>query len=156
MNTYSPIATVEDYLCSARDQATMTDDDAQLIEAVIAYVKASVGNTTWTLGPCHNDFHYHNIIVDDTARLWAVDSENVDLGDPMWDLAYLSVNLEMEPLGLAEVYGSTEEDRNRLGAYYPLAIAHCATWSITHGQLWFQHYWFDYGSAGTTSPLCAL
>ncbi|RKK66776.1 hypothetical protein BFJ69_g15099 [Fusarium oxysporum] len=140
MNIYSPIATVEDYLCLARDQATMTDDDTQLIEAVIAYVKASVGDTTSTLAPCHNDFHCHNIIVDGTARLWAIDLENVDLGDPMWDLAYLSVNLEMEPLGLAEVYGSMKEDRNRLGAYYLLAIAHCATWSITHGQLWFQHY----------------
>ena len=74
-------------------------------------------------------------------KLLAIDFEDCDLGDPMWDLAYLTVNLGMEatPLALADLYGAEVDERRRLQAYIPLAMAHCATWAGVHAGPWVQH-----------------
>lgn len=74
---------------------------------------------------------------------WRIDFEACDLGDPMWDLAYLIVNLELEhhPYKLADLYGVTPHERVRVGAYIQLALAHCATWAAMRGGgPWVQHY----------------
>ena len=75
------------------------------------------------------------------GRLLAIDFEDCDLGDPMWDLAYLTVNLEFEgtPLALADLYGADGDERRRPRAYVPLAMAHCATWAGVQAGLWVQH-----------------
>ena len=74
-------------------------------------------------------------------KLLAIDFEDRDLGDPTWDLAYLTLNLELEgrPLALADLYGADGEERRRLQAYVPLALAHCATWAGVQAGLWVQH-----------------
>ena len=59
----------------------------------------------------------------------------------MWDLAYLIVNLEMEetPRLLLELYATSEDEGDRVHAYIPLAMAHCATWAAVRGGVWTQH-----------------
>ena len=76
----------------------------------------------------------------------------------MWDLAYLTATPELERFELAELYGCTAEERDRLECYYFLAIAHCATWRAIHGPMWVEHYhdcvarlrktWIDHGLEG--------
>lgn len=59
----------------------------------------------------------------------------------MWDLAYLTVNLELErePFSLLHLYGADAEEGRRVLAYLPLAMAHCAMWAALHGGVWAQH-----------------
>lgn len=144
MKRYDPMKIVRDHLVSVREGNTMRPKDARLIEAIIYNTEEQVKGHSWT--PCHNDFHSHNVMLrhasrDDPQSLLAIDFEACDLGDPMWDLAYLTVNLELErdPYSLEHLYGASAEDRRRLRAYVPLAMAHCATWAALHGESWAQH-----------------
>ena len=75
------------------------------------------------------------------GKLLAIDFEDCDLGDPMWDLAYLTVNLEFEgtPLALADLYGADMDEQRRLRAYVPLAMAHCVTWAGVQAGMWVRH-----------------
>ena len=146
MGKYDAITTVICYLKRAEACGGIKKRDARLINNIILDTPFYVKNHPWT--PCHNDFHSQNIILrrdgedggDDS--LVAIDFEDCDLGDPMWDLAYLTVNLEMEfDSGLLErLYGVSDDERQRLRAYIPLAMAHCATWAAFHGEVWAQHY----------------
>lgn len=78
---------------------------------------------------------------DSKESLLAIYFEDCDLGVSMWDLAYLTVNLELElaPCSLDEMYGANTEKRRRVRAYVPLAMAHCATWAALHGRPWVKH-----------------
>ncbi|KAL9078856.1 MAG: hypothetical protein Q9157_002226 [Trypethelium eluteriae] len=143
MCIYNPITVVEEYLESAKGMTAMPLEDIQLVETVLDDVRREIGQIHShpdLLVPCHNDFHSHNIIVehDGNHRHMAIDFENADLGDPMWDLAYFTVNLELErePLALASAYSTTMEERRRLSAHCLMAIAHCATWSAIQGAPW--------------------
>ena len=130
-----------------RTHAIMAPTEVRLIEEIVSRTKEMVKEHPWVL--CHNDFHCHNIFLQQPVaaggtieHLMAIDFEECDLGDPMWDLAYLIVNLEMEhhPHRLADLYGATSHERVRVGAYIPLALAHCATWAALRGGAWVQHY----------------
>ncbi|KAL9088209.1 MAG: hypothetical protein Q9165_006336 [Trypethelium subeluteriae] len=146
MRVYSPITVVEEYLDAAKSMDSMPHEDIQLVETVLEDTRREIGQIHSypdLLVPCHNDFHSHNIILgsDGNDQYMAIDFENTDLGDPMWDLAYLTVNLDLErePLALADAYHTTTEERRRLNAYCLLAITHCATWSAIHGAPWVKH-----------------
>lgn len=144
MRRYDPVEIVRKHLECVKERNTMRPGDVRLVEGIIHDTREKVKDHPWM--PCHNDFHSHNVMLarasrGDAERLFAIDFEDCDLGDPMWDLAYLTVNLELEqrPYSLERLYGASAEDRQRLRAYVPLAMAHCATWAALHGELWVQH-----------------
>ena len=64
-----------------------------------------------------------------------IDFEQLNLADPMWDFAYLAVNLELEKdfSAWGHLYGASMEESQRVGAYIPLAMVHCATWTALQG-----------------------
>ncbi|KAI4231009.1 MAG: hypothetical protein LQ349_005893 [Xanthoria aureola] len=149
MRRYDPMNSVSTMLEAVKRTHAMAPTEVRLIEEIVASTKEMVKDHPWVL--CHNDFHSHNIFLQPTAEsttdsctehLVAIDFEECDLGDPMWDLAYLIVNLELEhhPYKLADLYGTTLYERLRVGAYIPLALAHCATWAALRGGPWVQHY----------------
>ena len=145
MRMYDPIEVVKQQTESVRKRNTMQQKDIRLIEVILYDVAENVKGHPWM--PCHNDFHSHNVMLRRASgskpeRLLAIDFEDCNLGDPMWDLAYLAVNLEMEQetYALACLYRATAEDERRIRAYVPLAMAHCATWTALHGEAWGQHH----------------
>lgn len=145
MRKYDPIEVVKQQIECAKERNTMQPKDIRFIEDILHYVAENVKGRPWM--PCHNDFHSHNVMlrrasVNSPERLLAIDFEDCNLGDPMWDLAYLAVNLEMEQesYSLACLYGATAEDEQRIRAYVPLAMAHCATWTALRGEAWGQHH----------------
>jgi thiamine kinase-like enzyme len=140
MKHYSPIHAVQSYVDEAKRQASMTLDEVCLVDAVLSHSKNVLFATPTIHVPCHNDYHSQNVMLDEKGQLWAIDFENCDLGDPMWDLAYLTLNLRLKPLDLADQYGCTVEEKSRLPMQYLVAIAHCATWSAIHGPQWATHY----------------
>lgn len=143
---YDPMNSVTTMLEAVKaSHAIMAPTEVRLIEEIVCSTAEMVKDHPWVL--CHNDFHSHNIFSQPAAggypeHLMAIDFEECDLGDPMWDLAYLIVNLELEhhPYRLADLYGATSHERVRVGAYIPLALAHCATWAALRGGAWVQHY----------------
>ena len=145
MGMYDPIEVVKQQLEYVMKRKTMQLKDIRLMEVVLHNVAENVKGHPWV--PCHNDFHSHNVMLrrpsgSKPERLLAIDFEDCNLGDPMWDLAYLAVNLEMEQetYSLARLYRATAEDERRFRAYVPLALAHCATWTALHGEAWGQHH----------------
>ena len=74
-------------------------------------------------------------------RLVAIDFEDCDLGDPMWDLAYLATNLELEQQVslLEDLNAAHADEKRRARAYIPLAMVHCATCAALHGEMWAQN-----------------
>jgi aminoglycoside phosphotransferase (APT) family kinase protein len=139
MKRYDPMEVVRENLSLVKERNAMRSDDIRLVESVIRNAEQQVIDHPWM--PCHNDFHSHNVMLDNTERMLAIDFEDCDLGDPMWDLAYLTANLELEldPSSLEDLYGASGEDRRRVRAYVPLALAHYATWAALHGGVWTQH-----------------
>lgn len=141
---YDPMNSVSTMLEGVKHRLAMAPTEVRLIEDIVSRTKEMVKDHPWVL--CHNDFHCHDIFLQPAAagtreHLMAIDFEECDLGDPMWDLAYLIVNLELEhhPYRLADLYGATLYERLRVGAYIPLALAYCATWAALRGGPWFQH-----------------
>ena len=145
MRMYDPIEVVTQQIRCVKKRNFMQPKGIRLIEGILHDVVENVKGHPWM--PCHNDFHSHNVMLgrasgNSPEYLLAIDFEDCNLGDPMWDLAYLAVNLEMEqePYSLACLYGATAEDERRIRAYIPLAMAHCATWTALHGDVWGQHH----------------
>ena len=144
MHLYDPVAVVAGYLEEVKGQRTMPPEDIQLVQTVLQRTKAAVKGHPKT--PCHNDFHCQNIMLTQTpsggSDLTAIDFENCGMGDPMWDVAYLTVNLGLQetPLALANLYGVNEFGCKRVQAYVFLAMCHCATWAATRGEAWRAHH----------------
>ncbi|TAQ86120.1 hypothetical protein B7494_g5550 [Chlorociboria aeruginascens] len=138
MRAYHAPMMVKDMLHAAHKQNTLECDDEQFLSNLISWTSTRVGDRPQAhlQVPCHNDFHSHNIMLDVRGTLWAIDFEDCNFGDPMWDLGYLTANLMLEPLDLADMYGCDAEERGRLEAYYYLAIGHYALWSAIRGPLW--------------------
>ncbi|MCJ1457684.1 hypothetical protein MMC28_008053 [Mycoblastus sanguinarius] len=144
MKRYDPLKIVRQQLECVKACKAMPTNDIGFIEGIHNGTAENIKDHPWV--PCHNDFHSHNVMLvrtdrDDTESLFAIDFEDCDLGDPMWDLAYLTVNLVMErkPYALEYLYGAGAEGRRRIRAYVPLALTHCATWAALHGVAWAQH-----------------
>ena len=148
MRRYDPLVVVKRYLecLKTEGEKRISNEDRLLIESVLRKYESEVKDGgEYPLVPCHNDFHSHNIMLRHATtsgeKLLVIDFEDCNLGDPMWDLAYLTVNLEFEgtPLALADLYGADADERQRLRAYVPLAMAHCATWAGVQAGLWDRH-----------------
>lgn len=144
MQKYDPVAVVTGYLDRVKSQNTMSPEDIKLVETILQRTKTAVkGHPT---APCHNDFHCQNIMLTQASsggsELTAIDFENCGIGDPMWDIAYLTVNLGLEqtPLVLADLYGVNDFGCARVRAYVLLAMAHCATRAATRGEPWKVHH----------------
>ncbi|KAL8889348.1 MAG: hypothetical protein Q9215_003377 [Flavoplaca cf. flavocitrina] len=143
---YDPVGVVKNQLESVKSSKAMESNDVILIEKIISNTANMVKGHSWVL--CHNDFHSHNIFLQPAEtrfradKLMAIDFEESDLGDPMWDLAYLIVNLELEqaPHPMETLYGVTSDEQLRVRAYVPLALAHCAIWAAERGGAWVQHF----------------
>ena len=143
MQQYDPVAAVAGYLDRVKNQNTMSPEDIKLVEMVLQWTKTAVKGHPKT--PCHNDFHCQNIMLTQTpsrgSELTAIDFENCGMGDPMWDVASLTVNLGLQetPLALANLYGVNDFGCRRVRAYVLLAMCHCATWAATRGEAWKAH-----------------
>lgn len=144
MQQYDPMTVVAGYLDQVKRQNTMSPEDIKLVETVLQRTKTAVKGHPKT--PCHNDFHCQNIMMTQTSsggsELTAIDFENCGMGDPMWDVAYLTVNLGLQetPLVLANLYGVNDFGCTRVRAYVLLAMCHCATWAATRGEAWRAHH----------------
>ncbi|KAL8789299.1 MAG: hypothetical protein Q9213_001222 [Squamulea squamosa] len=139
MRKFDPTEIVKGQLDSVKAIYAMGAEEIRLVENIIYNAIKVVQGHPWV--PCHNDFHSHNIFLQPSGRMMAIDFEDCDLGDPMWDLAYLIVNLELEGVSseVEDLYGVTMRERRRVLAYIPLAMAHCATWAAIRGAPWIQH-----------------
>ena len=139
MRRYNPMAVVRRQLEGVKERSSMAPEDVYLIEGIIRGTEEAVRDHPWS--PCHNDFHSQNVMLVGDGSLRVIDFEDCDLGDPMWDLAYLVVSLELEenPVSLGNMYGVSGEEARRMKAYLPLAMAHCATWAALHGGVWMKH-----------------
>ena len=109
MGPWDPLAVVHKTLKVATTSNSMAMEDIQLVEQVIFWTQNGIGDVSQLLVPCHNDFHGLNVVLDGEEHLWAIDYEECNLGDPMWDLAYLTATLEIERYELAAQYGCSAE-----------------------------------------------
>jgi Ser/Thr protein kinase RdoA (MazF antagonist) len=87
------------------------------------------------LRPCHCDPTGANLL-DTGERVWLVDWEYSGMNDPMWDLAYLSVQSDFDPALdealLAAYLGRPpgQRDRSRMALYPALVELLSALWAL--------------------------
>ncbi|KAG8527600.1 uncharacterized protein KY384_007753 [Bacidia gigantensis] len=128
MGKFEPVNEVKWHLPYAAK--CMPPEEVRRVKTALRNAEVSIKNPP--LVPCHNKFHCRNIMLEDSmpgshdgARLLAIDFENCDLGDPMWDVASLAADLEHKTqFALLKVHGATEEEKRRLRIYLPLVKAH--------------------------------
>lgn len=80
---------------------------------------------------CHNDPYHLNFL--DDGRLWLIDWEYAGMGDPMYDLAGIGLNLDGEgrDLLLESYYGEeTPELHRRLDLLIPVFLAWNTMWCL--------------------------
>jgi len=107
---FDALAVVESYRDAAVARGAVLPDgfpEAHATAIRIASIRAAE-----TPRPCHNDLLAANVI-DDGARLRIVDWEYAGMGDPFFDLANFSANLELDAPGrgalLAAYFGEARE-----------------------------------------------
>lgn len=85
--------------------------------------------------PCHCDPTGRNLL-DTGARVWLVDWEYSGMNDPMWDLAYFSIESLLDEAGdralLAAYFGDAPEEKMaaRMVALKPVAEVLAALWAL--------------------------
>ena len=105
--SYCPFRKAEQWAREAgRRGATFPDDFHRLVERMSAIERNLPSPPPWGLCFCHNDPVRGNIIDDGTIRL--IDWEYAGAGDPVFDLAVISMNSR---------YGGAD-DRATLAAYF--------------------------------------
>ena len=136
---WDPLARLQTTLNRANEKDCMGAGDILLVERVLSWARDGLNNVSdFEKVPCHNDYHNFNIVQDEEEKLWAIDYEECNLGDPMWDLGYLTATLELERYALADKYGGngcTTDERDRLGYHYFVAMAYCGTWRAIRIEL---------------------
>lgn len=125
----------------------LVDDDHRLkdevpaLMAVADELAAAVGPIELAL--CHNDLLPANLL-DDGRRLWLVDWEYAGYDTPLFDLANMASNNQMDAaqqdrlMELCWGRPATGEDRRRLGAMMCASLLREAMWSMvqeTHSAL---------------------
>ena len=89
-----------------------------------------------SLGPgdlvlCHNDPYHLNFL--DDGHLWLIDWEYAGMGDPMYDLAGIALNLDRKgrDLLLRSYFGAVTRDlRNQLDRLIPVFLCWNTMWSL--------------------------
>ena len=85
--------------------------------------------------PCHCDPTGRNLL-DTGERVWLVDWEYSGMNDPMWDLAYLSIESLLDEAGdralLTAYFGHAPEERKaaRMALLKPVAEVMAALWAL--------------------------
>jgi thiamine kinase-like enzyme len=88
----------------APDQNRLVDD--------VEPIRLALAASAPSLKPCHCDPTGRNLI-DDGARVWLIDWEYSGMNDPVWDLAYLSIEASFDE----------SQDRALLAAYHERAAS---------------------------------
>lgn len=123
-------------LKQALARLNLVKGDIDMLQEVLNRAEAIVG-PVGRLALCHNDFWSTNILVDKLGKLWCIDFEYTAIGDPLWDVGYLSFNLETSPRNVALAYGlSSEPDILKVVAYCHTAEVFMAAWYANQGAEW--------------------
>ncbi|KAL6720086.1 hypothetical protein ACLMJK_002007 [Lecanora helva] len=135
MKKCDPVEIVDGFLQQVKERNAMPTKDIRLAEAILCDVKREFPK--YPLTPCHNDVYCKMILQHpDSETLLALNWKYCNLGDAMWDLANLAVDLEMEksPAFLERKYGANVYSSRRVRAYIPLAVALCAIRASLRGE----------------------
>ncbi|MBT5433580.1 MAG: choline kinase family protein [Alphaproteobacteria bacterium] len=123
-----------------RDYGHRMVDDEHRLQGEVPRLVALADELETAVGPvdlalCHNDLLPANFM-DDGRRLWLVDWEYAGYDTPLFDLANLASNNQMDAAQrdalMAAVWDRavTDEDRRRLGAMMCASLLREAMWSM--------------------------
>ena len=91
---FDPFERIEAYERALRRSGVPLPDDLPLVLEKVNRVRRRLGSPS-SLAPCHNDPWPGNF-VDSGVRMRLIDWEYSGMGDPMWDLADLSVEADFD------------------------------------------------------------
>lgn len=132
---FDPFAAIARYeALAARRGVAGAADFADLRDRIATLVRALPAVSA----PCHGDPAPANIL-DDGARGWLIDFEYAGNFDPLWDLAYLAVEADLEDAGRDRLFRAylgrrpAADEARRLAAYAPLCDLLAAAWGRARG-----------------------
>ncbi len=129
--TFSPFATVQDYLRLSRGAAPLPEDIEWMVDRAAALQRAMGAAVP---RPCHNDLLQANFI-DDGRMIRILDWEYAAMGDPFFDLGNFAVHhgfSDAQETWLLEAYAgrATAADRARLKLMKILSDLREAMWAM--------------------------
>jgi thiamine kinase-like enzyme len=134
-NTFRVFETIDAYAAAlARLSRPPTDFEQHAIRATDAIRRALEANPI-APKPCHCDPTGRNLL-DTGEKVWLVDWEYSGMNDPMWDLAYFSIESLLDETGddaLLTAYFSAAPDAQmaaRMAVLKPVAEVMAALWAL--------------------------
>ena len=111
-----------------------SDFQKQAIRATDA-IRGALESNAVTPKPCHCDPTGRNLL-DTGEKVWLVDWEYSGMNDPMWDLAYFSIESQLDDAGddalLRAYFGTATEAKRtaRMAVLKPVAEVMAALWAL--------------------------
>ena len=132
---FQAFATIESYKSILeRHGRKLSKQERDAVQEVRAIEEALVAHPS-TLNPCHCDPTGRNLI-DTGERVWLVDWEYSGMNDPMWDLAYFSIESRFEEGGDVQLLNAyfgrrlRRAEVARVMALKPVAEVQAALWAL--------------------------
>jgi len=134
---FSPFLVARTYLELAARNGWRMPFDAASVRATVDDLEARVAPFVPTF--CHNDLMPGNLI-EQGERLWLIDWEYAAMGNPLFDLAGVVSNAELDAAAtaaLVDAYCGEDLDARRvhtdLAVLLPMAALRESLWAVVHG-----------------------
>ena len=128
-----------DYLDLLQSRGSNIPDTVPELMGGMEEIRRALAVHPAALRPCHCDPTGANLL-DDGARIWLIDWEYAGMNDPMWDLAYLSVqssfDCPQDKALLTAYLGRQPQDveASRMAVHVPLVEFLSALWALIQHQ----------------------
>jgi thiamine kinase-like enzyme len=132
---FDAFAFIDSYLDVLARLRTPLADEQRGAVATVQAIRPVLAATTVSLKPCHCDPTGRNLL-DTGERVWLVDWEYSGMNDPMWDLAYFSIESRLDDRGdrnLTEAYfgrGPRPSEAARMALWKPVCEVVAALWAL--------------------------
>ena len=134
-STFRVFETIDAYAAALTRMKRPPSDAATGRDRKVRAVRSALEASPMLPRPCHCDPTGRNML-DTGERVWLVDWEYSGMNDPMWDLAYFSIESLLDEAGddalLAAYFGHVPEQKlaARMAVLKPVAEVMAALWAL--------------------------
>jgi thiamine kinase-like enzyme len=133
--TFLAFAKIEEYTAALQSLGMPPSETEKPAIGAMGRIQTALAAQSDSTKPCHCDPTGRNLL-DTGERVWLVDWEYSGMNDPMWDLAYFSIESLLDEAGdqaLLAAYFGREPDRReaaRLAIWKPVCEVQAALWAL--------------------------
>ncbi len=135
LQTFCPFQVARNYVADAQaHQLPLPCKDSQILLQQVQELQSQISEPVTSF--CHNDLMPGNLL-DTGAHIWVIDWEYAGMGNPLFDLAGLCNNFELDPqqeLALLHAYYGNALQLHPLLVMRALAALRESLWAVVQGS----------------------